>query len=79
MRLFKFYPRKFSRMYVIASDETEVIARKHELFDSFMKSYWGEDYVEFHDADEIADCLSMFEEGLSNIEGHESHMVDNHY
>lgn len=79
MKLFKFYPRAYSRMYVVAKDEENVRAMKGELFDTFMQSYCGHHYEDYYDADLLAAYLLEFETGLLEIEAHDLCMVDNHY
>ena len=81
MKLFKFYPNDFCRMYVMGKSKEEVQSRADELFNQYMKNNYS--WVELNDPDEayyIEEQLQDFEAGLAKlIELPLGMAIDSHY
>lgn len=81
MKLFKFYPNEFRRMYVIGLSLEEVQTRAEELFEKYMKSnYSWLDLDDPDEADYIEEQKEKFTEGLSKLKELPSGVaIDSHY
>ncbi len=78
MKLFKFYPQDFCRMYVIDVSTENVLSRSEELF----QSYKSEHYL-YHDEDDeeyIQEKRDIFMKGIAKIEEiTNGFAIDSHY
>lgn len=81
MKLFKFYPNDYCRMYVTGRDVSDVILRTEELFVQYLKD--ENPWIDLEDLDEldyIEDKRREFLLGLSNInEVTDGVAIDSHY
>jgi SMC interacting uncharacterized protein involved in chromosome segregation len=81
MKLFKFYPNEFCRMYVIGNSLEEVQSRVDELFGQYMKdNYSWLDLDDPDEADYIEELKETFTKGLQKLEELPSGIaIDSHY
>jgi hypothetical protein len=81
MKLFKFYPNEFCRMYVIGNSLEEVQSRVDELFIMYMKTSY--DWLDVDDPDEFEYIEEKREEFLRGLlkarEMSNGIAVDSHY
>lgn len=81
MKLFKFYPNVFCRMYAVGISKEEILSRKDEIFDYYIKTNCA--YIDPNDPDDfyyIEEKKEEFEEGIQKLEEMAFGMaVDSHY
>lgn len=82
MKLFKFHPTPFLRIYMIANSEDEVLKNSKKLFDEYVAEYY--DWIEFdnpYDRDELEQIHENFMNGLKTTltESETNFFVDAHY
>jgi hypothetical protein len=81
MKLFKFYPNVFCRMYVVGNSKEEILSRKDEIFDHYVKTNCL--YIDFNDPDDLYfldEKKEEFEEGIQKLEELPSGIaIDSHY
>ena len=81
MKLYKFYPEDYKRMYVIGTSARDIIDRGNQLFDIFIKSEY--EWIDVDDPDEAAymeEKRETFNKGLTDVEEVVAGaVVDSHY
>lgn len=82
MKLFKFYPGPFIRIYTIANSPEDIFSKKDKLFDEFIAEHY--DWIDLNDPfdqDDLEKIREDFMNGLKNtLEESKSHMfIDAHY
>lgn len=81
MKLFKFYPNEFCRMYVVGKDIPNILQRREELFLKFIEEEcpWI-DSAESDDMEYIETRRADFDKGLYKIvEVQDGMAIDSHY
>lgn len=73
MKIFKFYPAPFERMYFVAKDISHAETMADILFDKYMEPKdWYED-------DELPEIKEKFLIGFADLEENDLTFVDGHY
>jgi hypothetical protein len=73
MKIFKFYPPRFERMYYVAKDITHAKTMGDKLFAKYIEPN------DWFDEDELADLKVSFLDGFRFIEEDDLGFVDGHY
>lgn len=83
MKLFKFYPNDYCRMYVVGKDIPEILRQREELFIQYLTD--DSSWIDVDDPDEdeieyIEEKRGIFYEGLKKIrELPDGVAIDSHY
>ena len=73
MKIFKFYPAKFERMYFVAENIDHAKSMVDILFEKYMEP------KDWYDEDELPEIKERFLEGFSYVEEDDLAFIDWHY